>query len=122
MDNTPSLLADALEAVLGAVAVDGGVEAATTVVDRLFRDRIRELDGGVRRDAKSRLQELAQSRRLALPRYDVMCVEGPDHAPRFVVRCRIDALDLESEASGGSRKEAEMCAALDLIAHLDRTP
>ena len=116
--NQPSLLADALEALLGAVAVDGGVEAAAKVVDRLFRDRLRDFDGSALKNAKNLLQELAQSRRMALPRYVVMRVEGADHAPRFVVRCSVDALDLESTAEGSSRKEAEMRAALDLLERL----
>ena len=116
--NQPSLLADALEALLGAVAVDGGVEAAAKVVDRLFRDRLRDFGSAVLKDAKSLLQELAQSRRMALPRYVVMRVEGADHAPRFVVRCSVDALDLESMAEGSSRKEAEMRAALDMLDRL----
>ncbi len=118
LHNRPSVLADALEALLGAVAMDGGVEAAAMVVDRLFHDRLRDFDSAVLKDAKSLLQELAQSRRMALPRYVVMRVEGADHAPRFVVRCSVDALDLESTAEGSSRKEAEMRAALDLLERL----
>lgn len=114
----PSLLADVLEALLGAVAVDGGVEAAAKVVDRLFRDRLRDFDDSALKNAKTLLQELVQSRRMALPRYDVLRMEGADHAPRFVVRCRIDALDLESTAAGSSRKEAETRAALDLLDRL----
>lgn len=115
----PSLLADALEALLGAVAVDAGVEAATGVVDRLFRERLRDVDGVGTKDAKSLLQELAQGRGMALPRYEVVRVEGADHTPRFVVRCSLDALDLEGTGSGGSRKEAEMRAALDLLGRLE---
>ncbi|MCY3821168.1 MAG: ribonuclease III [Gammaproteobacteria bacterium] len=115
LHNQPSLLADALEAVLGAVTVDGGVEAAAVVVNRLFRDRLRGSGRGAGKDAKSLLQELAQGRRMALPRYDVIRVEGADHAPRFVVRCSVDELDLESTGTGGSRKEAEMRAALELL-------
>ena len=121
LHNQPSLLADALEALLGAVTVDGGVDAATKVVDRLFLERLGDLDGDVSKDAKSLLQELAQGRRMALPQYEVMRVEGADHAPRFVVRCSVDALDLEGTGSGGSRKEAEMRAALDLLDRLDQT-
>lgn len=117
----PSVLADALEALLGAVAVDGGVEAAARVVERLFHDRIRDLDGGVRKDAKSMLQELAQSRQMALPRYEVIRVVGADHAPRFVVRCSVDALDLEGTAEGRSRKEAEMRAAMVLLERFKQT-
>ena len=119
LDDQPSLLADALEALLGAVTVDAGVEAATGVVDRLFRERLRDVDGVGSKDAKSLLQELAQGRRMALPRYEVVRVEGADHTPRFVVRCCLDALDLEGTGSGGSRKEAEMRAALDLLGRLE---
>ena len=96
----PSLLADALEALLGAVAVDGGVEAAARVVDRLFRDRLHDFDDSALKNAKTLLQELLQSRRMALPRYDVLRMEGADHAPRFVVRCRVDSLDLEKHGGG----------------------
>ena len=120
LHNQPSLLADALEALLGAVTVDGGVEAATTVVDTLFGERFRDLDGVARKDAKSLLQELAQSRGMALPQYEVMRVEGADHAPRFVVRCSVDALDLAGTGAGRSRKEAEMRAALDVLGRLER--
>ena len=120
LHNRPSLLADALEALLGAVAMDGGVEAAATAVDRLFHDRLSDFDSAVLKDAKSLLQELAQSRRMALPRYDVIRVEGADHAPRFVVRCSVDALDLESTAEGRSHKEAEMRAAMDLLDRIEQ--
>ena len=118
----PSLLADALEALLGAVVVDGGVDAATRVVDRLFHDRLRDSDGTVSKDAKSLLQELAQSWGEALPRYDVIRVDGADHAPTFVVRCRFDALELESTATGGSRKEAEMGAAVEMLQRIKQRP
>ncbi len=114
----PTLLADVLEALLGAVAVDGGIEAAGKVVDRLFRDQLRDFDGSAVKNAKSLLQELTQSRRMALPRYEVLRMEGADHAPRFTVLCRIDALDVESTAAGSSRKEAEMRAALKLFDQL----
>ena len=100
--------------------MDGGAEAAATAVDRLFHDRLSDFDSAVLKDAKSLLQELAQSRRMALPRYDVIRVEGADHAPRFVVRCSVDALDLESTAEGRSHKEAEMRAAMDLLERLEQ--
>ena len=118
----PSLLADALEALLGAVVVDAGIDAASMVVDRLFDDRLQDSDGTVSKDAKSLLQEFAQSRGMALPRYDVIRIEGADHAPTFVVSCSFDALELESTATGGSRKEAEMGAALELLQRIDQRP
>ena len=117
----PSLLADALEAVLGAVTVDAGLEAATRVVDRLFEQRFRDVDDLACKSAKNLLQELVQGRRMALPRYEVVSMEGADHAPRFVVRCSLDGLDVEGNGSGGSRKEAEMRAALELLGRLEQT-
>ena len=122
LQSQSSLLADALEALLGAVVVDAGVDAASRVVDRLFRDRLRDFDGIPSKDAKSLLQELAQSRGMTLPRYDVIRVEGADHAPTFVVRCCFDALELESTATGGSRKEAEMGAAVEMLQRIKQQP
>ena len=118
----PSLLADVLEALLGAVVLDGGIDTATKVVERLFHGRLRDFDGTVRKDAKSLLQELAQGRGMALPNYDVIRVEGADHAPTFVVRCSFDALELDGTATGGSRKEAEMRAALEVLERLEQAP
>lgn len=107
----PSVLANALEAVLGAVCRDGGVEALRAVVARLFGARLDTLCGAPEADAKTRLQELAHAHRVALPDYSVERVEGPDHARRFVVRCRVAELGVDAAAAGASRREAEQRAA-----------
>lgn len=107
----PSVLANALEAVLGAVCRDGGVEALRPVVARLFGARLDTLCGAPEADAKTRLQELAHARRVALPDYSVERVEGPDHARRFVVRCSVAELGVDAAAAGASRREAEQRAA-----------
>jgi len=108
-----SVLADALEAVIGAVFVDGGPEAARAMlapwVEREASEAMDVLD------AKSNLQELLQSEGLEPPVYRLVGREGPDHAPVFHVECRVDGRCLAS-ASGGSKKEAERrAAALALV-------
>ena len=91
-----SILADALEAVIGAIAIDSGFDAATDVVLRLFASRIADLEAVVEKDPKTRLQELLQSRRLALPRYEVVSTEGSAHARSYRVQCVCDELGLHS--------------------------
>lgn len=110
-----SILADAVEAMLGAIVIDGGVGKVATVVSKLFGDRLDSFDGTVEKDPKTRLQELVQGRRMALPRYSVIRTEGKDHARVYFVRCRVDELDLESTASATSRREAEKLAALGVL-------
>ena len=114
-----SVLADALESVLGAVAIDGGVAAAGEVVERLFRARMEALDGAVEQDAKTRLQECLQARRLALPDYVVESVDADAQPNLYVVCCRVEALGLKASAGGESRKSAEQLAAR---AVLERIP
>jgi ribonuclease III len=105
-----SILADAFEAVVAAVYLDGGFEAAWELVTRLFADRI----GGVELtgfyDFKTRLQELAQSRLRATPTYEVVAEHGPDHAKTFEVRVLIAEREW-ARASGRSKKSAEQHAA-----------
>ena len=110
-----SILADALEAVFGALAQDGGPQACLAAAQRLFGKRLAAFDGTSEQDAKSRLQQFAQARRLALPRYRVERVEGSDHAPRYVVSCRLDELGLNAVAEGGSRRDAEQLAAREVL-------
>lgn len=110
-----SILADALEAVIGAVHVDGGTESGRLVINNLF---IRGSAGkflDVEKDSKTALQELLQGMGFALPSYIVIDASGPAHKRRFKVRCDIVELDLSSEALGSSRKEAEQKAAKNLI-------
>ena len=106
-----SLLADALEAVIGAVHLDGGIEAARAVVIRLFESRMRSLDPESLKDAKTRLQERLQGAGLTLPEYSIESTSGSAHARVFTVRCRVSDFDLSVEADGRSRRAAEKLAA-----------
>lgn len=106
-----SILADALEAVIGAVHVDGGVEAARAVTLRLLESRMQNLDPEVLKDAKTRLQELLQGASLDLPEYSIESTEGSAHSRTFTVSCRVAALGLEVTAQGRSRRAAEKQAA-----------
>ena len=115
-----SILADAVEAVLAALYLDGGLEVARGVVDQLLGKRIAALspaDQG--KDAKTRLQEWLQGRRLALPVYEVLETSGEDHAQTFVVRCAVEVLGRSSTAAGPNRRKAEQLAAERLLETLD---
>jgi len=107
-----SILADALESVIGAVFLDAGFDAAQAVVERLFSGRITRIDPANQdKDAKSRLQEWLQGRRHGLPEYQLAGVSGQAHAQSFTVECRIPALRLTTTGEGASRKAAEQAAA-----------
>ena len=114
-----SILADALEAVLGAVTWDGGVEAASAVVGRLFGDRLTAAEAMSKKDPKTRLQEVVQARHLALPGYAVVATTGERHSPVYRVECRVDGLALRAEGCGRSVRDAEKQAAAGVLALLD---
>ena len=108
----PSILADALEAVIGAVFVDGQFEAARKVVVGCFsaaHGRDRSAHAG--KDPKTQLQEYLQGRRLPLPRYSVVATTGEAHDQRFEVECVIEDLGVRCRGEGTSRRAAEQGAA-----------
>jgi ribonuclease III len=108
----PSILADALEAVLGAVMLDSGFERAEQVVRRLFTPVVEMTDpSSMAKDPKTRLQELLQGRRLPLPSYSVDEVRGEAHDQVFLVSCEIAELGIRSRGEGPSRRSAEQNAA-----------
>ena len=108
----PSILADTLEAIVGAVYVDGGHEAAETLVLKLFQDKLMEIDPKtINKDAKSQLQEFLQSKKMDLPDYNVVVIEGEAHAQTFRVACEIKGLSIATLGEGTSRRIAEQCAA-----------
>ena len=111
-----ALLGDALEAVIAAVYLDAGFEAARAVVLRLWDDRI-DAAPGVVRDAKSALQEWAQARGLPPPDYAEAARSGPDHAPVFTVRVAL-ATGETAEGAARSKRAAEQAAAAALLARL----
>jgi ribonuclease III len=108
----PSMLADAVEAVVGAAFLDGGFAAANTVVEALFGEALKSIDArSSAKDAKTRLQEYLQSRRLQLPRYTVTAVRGEAHDQMFEVECEVSELGIRSRGEGTSRRSAEQDAA-----------
>lgn len=107
-----SILADAFEAVLGAIFIDAGYVAAAAVIERLFAARMQILPAAdTLKDPKTRLQEWLQARGLALPGYTLTATEGEAHAQTFTVSCEVPDLELQATASGGSRRRAEQAAA-----------
>ena len=108
----PSMLADALEAVIGAVFIDGGFEAARAVVLRLFEQPLSAADPlKLGKDAKTRLQEFLQAHRVPLPQYAVISTAGEAHEQIFRVECVIPELNIRTEGEGTSRRGAEQAAA-----------
>lgn len=108
----PSVLADALEAIIGAVFIDGGFVAAEALVIRLYTQLFDKIDpDAIGKDAKSLLQEDLQGRKLELPEYAVLAIEGEAHCQLFTVACHIPQLDIRTEGSGSSRRIAEQQAA-----------
>ncbi|CAN4269031.1 Rnc dsRNA-specific ribonuclease [Methylophilaceae bacterium] len=108
----PSILADALEAIVGAVYIDGGYKAAETLVLKLFQDKLKDIDPKIiGKDAKSQLQEYLQSKKMDLPDYNVVLIEGEAHAQTFKVACEIKALSISTIGDGTSRRIAEQRAA-----------
>ncbi len=115
----PSILANALEALMGAIYVDAGFDAAAAVASRLFESRIEEVDQHARLDYKSRLQERAQALWQTAPVYEVVAEEGPDHDKRFEVALSLAGRSY-GRAIGRSKKEAEQGAAAAALEAIER--
>lgn len=114
-----SILADALEALLGAIYLDAGFEMAQQVMQRLFSPLLTTLDAdAVRKDAKTQLQEFLQGQRLPRPSYTVLDVRGAAHRQRFRVECAVPALGLKEHGEGDSRRRAEQDAAARMLARI----
>lgn len=108
----PSILADTMEALFGAVFIDAGFAAAEQVVLRLYVPFIAQADAQtLGKDFKTLLQEYLQSKRLALPKYTVIATQGEAHAQLFKVECQIEQLELFTYGEGSSRRTAEQVAA-----------
>jgi ribonuclease-3 len=108
----PSILADALEAVFGAVLVDAGFDACRNVIERVYTEELERLaPGGLAKDPKTRLQEWLQARRIAVPEYVIVAVNGEAHQQSFDVECRIAPLGIAAPGSGPNRRAAEQAAA-----------
>ncbi|WP_301102082.1 ribonuclease III [Propionivibrio sp.] len=117
----PSILADALEALFGATWLDAGYDAASAVIVRLYDGMLAAIvPGQPIKDAKTRLQEYLQGRRLPLPKYALTGTDGEAHAQHFRISCTIDALRIRTEGSGGSRRAAEQMAAQSALERLQQ--
>ena len=117
-----AIRADALEAVLGAVACDGGIDEASKVVERLYGNRLTEPADIAKKDPKSRLQEMLQAKRLELPNYTVVATTGEEHARVYHVECVAEGLGVRAGATGRSLREAEKRAAAAVLASLPPVP
>lgn len=115
----PSILADALEAIIGAVFLDGGYEPAAALVRRLMGDVIAtsEVDAWTK-DAKTELQEWLQARKLPVPAYRIAATRGEKHAQTFEVECAVPTLGLAQQGEGRSRRAAEQEAARRMLEQL----
>ncbi|WP_100656709.1 ribonuclease III [Alteromonas flava] len=107
-----SILADAVEAILGAIYLDSDVQQCQTVILSLLDERIKQLDPNAHpKDPKTQLQEFLQSRQLPLPDYTVTNIQGKDHAQTFFVDCNVTHRALTTQGIGASRRKAEQHAA-----------
>ena len=114
-----SIIADALEAIVGAVFLDGGFAAARAAIDNIYADLLRDADPStLGKDPKTRLQEWLQGRRYPVPEYAVVATSGEAHAQHFEVDCRIAALSMVTHGTGPSRRAAEQEAAASALARL----
>jgi ribonuclease-3 len=111
-----SILADALEAMLGAIFIDAGYEAAASAVSRILGAKLVELpSAGSLKDPKTQLQELLQARGLALPVYTLTAVAGEPHEQAFTVTCEVPVFGIVAVGEGASRRRAEQLAAAKVI-------
>ena len=114
------MLADALEALIGAVHLDAGFDAALALVRRIFGPQIVQGDDGQwAKDAKTALQERLQARKIPLPVYRIRATRGQAHAQTFEIECEVAALDLREFAEGRSRRAGEQAAAQRVLERLD---
>jgi ribonuclease-3 len=117
----PSILADTVEAIIGAIFIDSGMNSAQSIIKRWLDNRIEMIDPKkIKKDAKSLLQESLQGNKIALPKYEVISIEGEAHSQNFIVQCHIDSLGITVEGDGESRKVAEQTAAKKALVALGK--
>jgi len=115
----PSILADALEAIFGAIYIDAGFDAAQKTIAALFASRLGRIDPeDTGKDPKTALQEWLQARRHPVPQYALQATRGDAHAQEFEVTCSVPALNLETCGNGSSRRAAEQQAAQQALERL----
>ncbi|MFZ6688971.1 ribonuclease III [Undibacterium sp. SXout11W] len=123
----PSILADTLEALFGGIFLDAGFDAAKAVIRALYAPILESVDPTtLGKDAKTLLQEFLQSRKIALPQYNVVATHGAAHNQEFEIECLVPKLDIQVFGTGGSRRAGEQAAAKlaleSAVEVLSRTP
>lgn len=118
--NRDSILADAVEAIIAAIYLDGGYQKARQFLLNLYQEQLNNLTliRGLK-DPKTRLQELLQSRKIDLPQYELINSTGPQHNQQFTVDCRVPSINLKSVGKGVSKRKAEQDAAEQLLGQLE---
>ncbi len=111
-----SILAGALESVMGAIYLDGGYEVCCQWIIKLYKSRLESISPDVNlKDPKTRLQEYLQSRKMKLPQYSIISIDGQAHDHLFRVECSVDGFDLNMQGAGFSRRKAEQNAAQKIL-------
>ncbi len=111
-----SILEDAVEAIIGAVFLDSSIESCKELILKWFASRLNEIKpDSTHKDPKTRLQEYLQSRKIALPQYEVIQTTGQSHNQEFTVRCTTEVVDIEVLTKGTSRRKAEQAAAQKIL-------
>jgi ribonuclease-3 len=115
-----SILADTLEAIIGAIYLDSDIMTCEKIILNWFQEKLNNLDTlETSKDAKSRLQEYLQSHKMPLPEYTVTSITGESHTLYFQISCQVERLDYHSEGAGSSRRAAEQIAAKDFLKWLE---
>jgi ribonuclease-3 len=118
----PSILADALEAIFGAIYLDSGFDVAQQVITTLYEERVGRIDPlDAGKDAKTALQEYLQARHLPVPQYNLLATRGDAHAQEFEVACVVPAINMQTTGCGVSRRGAEQQAAQAVLDRLKTT-
>ncbi len=118
--NRDSIIADTVEAIIGAVYLDGGLDAAGTLIKKLLMEKLSNPNLILQqKDPKTKLQELLQKKGLELPIYEVIKIEGESHQQEFYVKCKVSSINWDSEGKGDSRRKAEQKAAHSFIKYLE---
>ena len=114
-----SILADALEAIIGALYLDAGMKPCKLLILKWYATRFAKIEIGEQKDPKTKLQEFLQAHKLPLPQYEIIKTEGAPHAQVFHIRCQVIGLDKTTFGVGGSRRQAEQDAAEKFLVDLN---
>lgn len=117
-----SILADAVEAIIGAIYLDSDMDTIRRVILNWFEPQLTQIAPGTsQKDPKTRLQELLQSRQKPLPEYDVVATQGQAHNQQFTVNCSVEGIESPFKGTGTSRRKAEQAAATAALEHLQES-